>query len=42
MTVDTYGSWFPVKAPGAVNALADLTGGHLMDTSEDFGASQLA
>jgi len=23
MTVDTYGSWLPVEAPGAVNVLAE-------------------
>ena len=37
-TVDTYGSWFPVRVPGAVDALAEATApgslGHQMDTFE--------
>jgi integrase len=37
VTVDTYGSWLPVRVPGAVDGLAeDLLGrrGHFVDTSE--------
>jgi integrase len=41
-TVDTYGSWLPVRVPGAVDALADATApaalGHQMVTLEGFEA----
>jgi integrase len=41
MTVDEYGSWLPVRVPGAVDLLADAivpapTRGHQMDTSGSF------
>jgi hypothetical protein len=35
-TVDTYGSWLPIRVPGAVDALSDATApdarGHQLDT----------
>ena len=42
-TVGTYGSWFPVRVPGAVDALGDaLLGrrGHQMDTIEVFKTAE--
>jgi integrase len=43
-TVDTYGSWLPVRVPGAVDALGDaLLGrrGHRMDTEEVLEAAEV-
>jgi len=43
-TVGTYGSWFPVRVPGAVDALAEATTpvalGHQMDTWEILEAAE--
>jgi hypothetical protein len=43
-TVGTYGSWFPVRVPGAVDALAEATApaatGHQMDTLGGLEAAQ--
>ena len=42
-TVDTYGSWLPIRVPGAVDTLADATApsndGHLLDTCGVLEAS---
>jgi hypothetical protein len=41
-TVGTYGSWVPVRVPGAVDALGDAflgTRGHCVDTSEGLAAA---
>jgi integrase len=44
-TVDTYGSWFPVRVPGAVDALTEATApegrGHQVDTLEVSEASRV-
>jgi integrase len=44
-TVGTYGSWFPVRVPGAVDALAEATApeavGHQMDTGEVFDRAEV-
>jgi hypothetical protein len=46
MTVDTYGSWLPIRVPGAVDALADASMpddlGHQMDTKAVRKASGVA
>jgi integrase len=43
-TVDSYGSWFPVRVPGAVDALAEATApntlGHQMDTFVVMGTAE--
>jgi len=43
-TLDTYGSWFPARVPGAVDALAEASSpggrGHQMDTSGVPAAAQ--
>jgi integrase len=42
-TVKTYGSWFPVRVPGAVDALSKATipdAGHQMDTSGVFDRAE--
>lgn len=42
--VDTYGSWLPVRVPGAVDALSESTApaglGHQMDTLEGLEAAE--
>ena len=41
-TIGTYGSWFPVRVPGAVDALAEaMLGdcGHQVDTLKPLAAS---
>jgi len=50
-TVDTYGSWMPIRVPGAVDALADAVApsypgagprGHQMDTNGVLEAAEVA